>query len=99
MNQQQVTIEEVSTLYNIDNTYHSDLMAPNYTVKAFGTGEADNRITLTPGVGASSSFTFCHSDPDRVIAIANMLLSFAQMAKNESKKVLTRALTHDTIRI
>ncbi len=54
MNQQQVTIEEVSTLYNIDNTYHSDLMAANYTVKAFGTVEADNRITLTPGVGMSS---------------------------------------------
>lgn len=92
MNQQQVTIEEVSTLYNIDNTYHSDLMAANYTVKAFGTVEADNRITLTPGVGTSSSFTFCHSDPDRVIAIANMLLSFAQMAKNESKKSIDTSI-------
>lgn len=92
MNQQQVTIEEVSTLYNIDNTYHSDLMASNYVVKAFGTVEADNRITLTPGVGMSSSFTFCHSDPDRVIAIANMLLSFAQMAKNESKKSIDTSI-------
>ena len=92
MNQQQVTIEELSTLYKLDNLYHSDLLAANYEVKAFGTVEADNRITITPGVGASSSFTFCHSDPDRVIAIANMLLSFAQMAKNESKKSIDTSI-------
>ena len=88
MNQQQVVIEEISTLYKIDNTYHSDLLSQNSMVKVFGTVEADNRITITPGVGGSSSFDFCHSDPDRVIAIANMLLSFAQMAKNENKKAI-----------
>lgn len=88
MNQQQVVIEELSTLYKIENAYHTDLLAKNSVVKMFGTVEADNRITITPGVGGNSSFDFCHSDPDRVIAIANMLLSFAQMAKNESKKTL-----------
>ena len=31
------------------------------------------------------SFTFIHSDPDRVIAIAQMMMAFAQSIKNEHK--------------
>lgn len=86
--QQEIKIEEVSTQYDITANYHSELMCQNYDAKILGVVEGDNRVSIYPR-GGGSCFEFFHSDPDRVIAIANMILSFAQMVKNENKKVLT----------
>lgn len=83
----QVNIEETSTTYNIKLAYHSDRKCQNYDAEATGVENADGTITLYPRcIGAS--FEFYHSDPDRVIAIAQMMLSFAQMAKKNSRKVI-----------
>lgn len=81
----QVDIEERSTTYGISLTYHSDMKCENYDADITGVQEADGRITIRPGKNPLAvGFIFEHSDPDRVIAIANMLLSFAQMVKNEN---------------
>ena len=84
----QVTIAEKSTIYDINLNYHSDKMCENYDAKILGVEEANGRITLRPHDGDWSGFVFDHSDPDRVIAIAQMMLSFAQMVKNNNKKAI-----------
>lgn len=95
----QVNIEEKSTDYNVKVSYHSDMKCENYDAEIFAVEEADGKISLYPVCENSSSkypfldfpkdpeaFNFIHSDPDRVIAVANMMLAFAQMVKNENKK-------------
>lgn len=83
----QVNIEEISTTYNIKLTYHSDKKCQNYDAQIEAQEEADGTVSLTPD-GAGSSFEFYHSDPDRVIAVAQMMISFAQMVKNNNKKTI-----------
>ena len=85
----QIEIEEKSTLYHIKLTYHSDLMCQNYDTKITGVSESDGRVTLRPwenGDWDANLFEFSHSDPDRVIAVAQMMMSFAQMVKKENQK-------------
>ena len=87
----QVNIQEKSTTYGIELSYHSDAKGKDYAASITGIEEWDGRITLYPPtqwniIGPASSFIFDHSDPDRVIAIAQMMLAFAQMVKNENKK-------------
>lgn len=83
----QVNIEEVSTTYNIKLAYHSDKRCQNYDVQIEAQEEADGTVSLSPN-HCGRSFEFYHSDPDRVIAIAQMMVAFAQMAKNNNKKVI-----------
>lgn len=87
MNQQQIEIEEKSTTYDVTTQYHSTLMCQNYSSIIEGIVESDNRITLKPKNGFDC-FKFYHSDPDLVIAVANMMLSFAQMVKKDNQKNL-----------
>lgn len=94
----QVNIEEKSTEYSVKLSYHSDLKCENYDVEIMATEEAGGTISLYPVYEKSSSkypfldfpkdadaFNFVHSDPDRIIAIAQTMMSFAQMVKNNSK--------------
>lgn len=82
----QVNIEEVSTNYNIKLAYHSDRKCQNYDVQIKAQEEADGTVSLIPN-HCGLSFEFYHSDPDRVIAIAQMMMAFAQMVKNNKKSV------------
>lgn len=86
----EVTIEEESTSYEVTLPYHSNLMAQNYDSKIKAIEWSDNRISIYPDLGhqkwVERDFTFEHSDPDRVIAIANMMLAVAQMVKNNNAK-------------
>lgn len=81
----QVNIEEKQTIYDVKLAYYSDRKCQNYDAKMEAQEEVDGTISLTPD-GAGSSFEFYHSDPDRVIAIAQMMMSFAQMAKKNNQK-------------
>lgn len=83
----QVNIEEVSTTYNIKLAYHSDKKCQNYDAQIEAQEEADGTVSLSPN-HCGRSFEFYHSDPDRVIAIAQMMVAFAQMVKNNNKKVV-----------
>ena len=83
----QVNIEEVSTTYNIKLAYHSDKKCQNYDAQIEAQEEADGTVSLSPN-HCGRSFEFYHSDPDRVIAIAQMMVAFAQMVKNNNKKVI-----------
>lgn len=85
----QVKIEERAKTYDIKLEYHSDLMCENYDAEILAIQESDGRITFSPRDKYEDSFTFKHSDPDRVIAITKMIQAFAEMAKNEAKKLLT----------
>lgn len=87
MSLNQVNIEERSTEYDITNTYHSDMKCENYDAIIIGTTHSDGKISVEPN-DCGRVFEFTHSDPDRVIAIANMMLAFAQMVKNENKKTI-----------
>lgn len=91
----QINIEEKRTIYDVKYTYHSDMKCQNYDAKIIGIEEANGRVTLEPRLEVSyetglteSSFLFNHSDPDRVIAIAQMMMAFAQMVKNKSKNTI-----------
>ena len=88
----QINIEEKKTLYDITYTYHSDMKCQTYDVSIVGIEEANGRVTLEPRLEVSyetglteSSFLFDHSDPDRVIAIAQMMMAFAQMVKKQKQ--------------
>lgn len=80
----QINIEEKKTLYDITYTYHSDIKCQNYDAEITGVEEENGRVSLEPN--RCGGFEFCNSDPDRVIAIAQMMMSFAQMVKNKNKK-------------
>lgn len=81
----QVNIEEISTTYDIKLSYHSDRKCQNYDAMIEAAEEADGTISLSPN-HCGRSFEFYHSDPDRVIAIAQMMMAFAQMVKNNNQK-------------
>lgn len=85
----QVNIEEKKTVYDVKCVYHSDMRCQNYDAVITGIEEADGSVTIRPWANdtyAGSFFAFDNSDPDRVIAIAQMMLSFAQMVKKNNKK-------------
>lgn len=81
----QINIEEKKTIYDVTYTYHSNRKCQNYDAQIEAQEESDGTVSLTPD-GAGSSFEFYHSDPDRVIAIAQMMMAFAQMVKNKNNK-------------
>lgn len=84
----QVNIEEVSTEYNIKLRYFSERKNKDYDAVIKGIEEVDGKVTLQAEHGGHScnEFEFIHSDPDRVIAIAQMILAFAQMVKNNKSR-------------
>lgn len=82
----QINIEEKKTIYGITYTYHSDMKCQNYDAKITGAEEEDGRISIESD--HYGGFEFDHSDPDRVIAIAQMMMAFAQMVKNKSKNTI-----------
>lgn len=84
----QINIEEESTKYNVKYTYHSDLKCENYDIEITGIELPDNKVTIQPGntFFPKEGFMFIESDPDRVIAIAQMIMAFAQMVKNRNDK-------------
>ena len=86
----QVNIEEESTIYGISSTYHSDMKCENYDIEITGMQKSNGRISISPRntFFPDDGFKFIESDPDRVIAIAQMILAFAQMAKKENKKAI-----------
>lgn len=89
MNQlNQVNIEEVATKYGVKLAYHSNLKCENYDVKITGIELPGGKVTIQPSntFFANDGFKFIESDPDRVIAIAQMMIAFAQMVKINSKK-------------
>lgn len=88
----QVNIEETSTTYKVKLKYHSDRKCQNYDAEVTGVEHADGTITFYPRWGGMS-FEFSHSDPDRAIAIAQMILAFAQMAKNNNKKAVDTSIS------
>lgn len=81
-----ITISPKAKTYDIKLQYHSDLMCENYDAEILAVQESDGRITFSPKDKYEDSFTFKHSDPDRVIAVTKMIQAFAEMAKNENKK-------------
>lgn len=91
MNQQEIKINERSTIYDIKFQYHSDLACENYDAQLTAVEESDGRVTFRPwknGEWDGNLFEFNHSDPDRIIAIANMMCAFAQMVKKDNQKAI-----------
>lgn len=84
----QVKIEEKAKTYDIKLEYHSDLMCENYDAEILAVQESDGRITFSPKDKYEDSFTFKHSDPDRVIAITKMIQAFAEMVKQGNKSTI-----------
>lgn len=80
----QINIEEKKTVYDITYTYHSDMKCQNYDAKITGIEEENGKISIEPP--ERITFEFNHSDPDRIIAIAQMMMAFAQMIKNKNNK-------------
>lgn len=83
----EVNIEEQYTTYDVELLYHSDKKCQNFTAKIEAVENADGTIDISP-TSMTNHFEFMHSDPDRVIAIAQMMMAFAQMVKNNNKKAI-----------
>ena len=87
MENQNPKIIRRSVTYDIKTQYHSDLMCQNYDVKITAIKESDGRISFKPDFKNNTDylhpddFTFFHSDPDRVMAIAAMMWEFAKKQK------------------
>lgn len=90
--QNETTINWKSIDYEIKSEYHSDLQCQNYSAVISGVQESDGRISIFPDFKTNNDylhpqeFTFFHSDPDRVIAIAKMMQAFAETIKENNKK-------------
>lgn len=84
----QISIEEKRTIYDITYTYHSDMRCQNYDAKITGIEEENGKISIEPP--ERITFEFQNSDPDRVIAIAQMMMAFAQMTKNKNNKPIDK---------
>lgn len=83
----EVNIEEKQTIYDITMSYHSELKCQNYDAELTGVEESNGTVTIKPrDRQLSIEFIFKESDPDRVIALAQMMMAFAQMVKNNNKK-------------
>ena len=81
----QINIEEKKTIYDVTYTYHSDMKCQNYDAKITGSEEEKGKVSINPD-HCGKTFEFQNSDPDRVIAIAQMMMAFAQMVKNKNNK-------------
>lgn len=91
----QVNIEEKSTTYDIKLTYHSDMKCQNYDTEITGIELPGGKVTVRPWGDddyKGGFFEFYHSDPDRVIAIAQMMMAFAQMVKNNNQKSIDASM-------
>lgn len=88
----QVKIKERTKTFDIKLTYHSDLMCENYDAEIHASHISDGRITILPKEHFGAGFVFQSSDPDRVIAIAKMILAFAEMVKDENKKAIDTSI-------
>lgn len=81
----QINIEEKRTIYDMTLAYHSDMKCQNYDARITGIEEENGKVSLEPD-NCGKTFEFCRSDPDRVIAVAQMMIAFAQMVKNKNNK-------------
>lgn len=87
MGKKEVKIKETTRTYDIKVEYHSDLMCQNEEAEILGILEADNRVTIKPvGNPLAKGFVFKGSDPDKIIALAEMMKSFAEVAKKTTYK-------------
>lgn len=84
----QVNIEEEETTYKIGLKYHTSMLDKDYDAEIIGVEKSDGTVTIRPNHPLAVGFVFENSDPDRVIAIAQMMLSFAQMVKNNNSKIV-----------
>lgn len=85
-----VDIKERATTYDIKLEYHSDLLCENHDAELKAISEGDGRISFEPckAHDFSDGFFFVHSDPDLVIALARMMLAFAEMVKRNNKSTI-----------
>lgn len=81
----QISIEEKKTIYDVKYTYHSDRTCQDYDAKIIGIEEGNGKVSIEPD-NCGKIFEFYNSDPDRVIAIAQMMMAFAQMVKDKNNK-------------
>lgn len=86
----EINIEEKSVTYDVSLTYHSDMKCENYDAEITGIELPDGKMTIKPAntFFPDDGFKFYSSDPDRVIAVAQMMLAFAQMVKNHNKNAI-----------
>lgn len=83
----QINIEEKRTIYDVKYTYHSDMKCQNYDAEITGIEEPSGKVSIASN-NCNRTFGFVNSDPDRVIAIAQMMMAFAQMVKNKNKNTI-----------
>lgn len=84
-----VNIKKKATIYDVEATYHSDRKCQNYDLQIQGVEEPNGTVTLKPAntFFPDDGFKFYGSDPDRIIAIAEMMRVFALKVKEKHKIV------------
>lgn len=82
----EINIAQKQVIYDLNTEYCSESVGKNYTAQITGIKESDGKVTIRPdqGKGYDEVFIFDHSDPDRVIAVARLIMAFAQTIKNNN---------------
>lgn len=84
----EINIKEERVLYKLDTGYCSDMREVNCTAQITGIKNANGTVTLLPeGKRLNSEFVFDNSDPDKVIAVARLMMGMAQMVKDNNNRI------------
>lgn len=84
----EINIKEERVVYGLDTEYCSDMREVNCTAQIMGIKNANGTVTLLPdGKRGSNEFVFDNSDPDKVIAVARLMMGMAQMVKDNNNRI------------
>ena len=78
LNTRNIVAEQESVTYVLENKYYSNLMNKEYTAKIKLVAYSDGKMKLLTD-GLSKDFNFVYCDPDRVQAIASLMLAAAHI--------------------
>lgn len=73
-----ITAERESVTYVLENKYYSNLMGKEYTAKIRLVAYSDGKMKLLTD-NLSKDFNFVYCDPDRVQAVASLMLAAASI--------------------
>ena len=84
----EINIKEERVVYRLDTEYCSDMREVNCTAQITGIKNENGTVTLFPeGKRLNNEFVFDNSDPDKVIAVARLMMGMAQMVKDNNNRM------------
>lgn len=84
----EINMKKERVVYRLDTEYCSDMRGADCTAQITGIKNANGTVTLLPeGKCVGNEFVFDNSDPDKVIAVARLIMGMAQMVKDNNNRI------------